>query len=458
MTEPNTSSTIAGKDKLHVPTLYPPDLAQLLLLKQQIQHYDQSNRLDLKQVQSKQLATLFEHAYRHSTFWHTRLSEAGYPTVQDPFKLLQSLPALTRTNLQQDFVALRARWEGLNEKQLITAQSSGSTGQPVRVEKEAGRYMCYYTATSLTEHEWQTRDPRKTIAILGSGMKPSVRKSWGNVYEMLGLFGKSEVRAAESGTLDDHLDWLADLKPSYLKCSPVLAMELARHAIEQQRQITLEQVISHWERIAPAHQYWVKRAFNAPIINRYSCEELGWLAISCPHQQLHVCSPNVLLEIVDDNNLPSPPGQPGRVLVTALQSFAMPLIRYELGDLAEWGDECSCGRPMPVIKTVWGRERHLIKRPDGKQIPMPFLGDEIGTIHVIKAFRFRQYRDKDIVLEVEAKRKLLPLEIEQLGEIVKRNGLNGFPFHVAEVESIQWPKQRKRDEFIRINTPWQGQL
>lgn len=458
MKDSDRSPSTADKGNLQVPGLHPPELAQLLLLKQQLQQYDRSSPSEVHQVQGQQLATLFAHAYRYSSFWHTRLTASGYTTKKDPFEVLASLPVLSRDNLQQDFFALRARWKGLNDKALITAQSSGSTGQPVRVEKEVSRYMCYYTATSLTEHEWQARDPRKTIAIIGSGMKPSRRKSWGSVYEMLGLFGDSEVRAAESGTLDDHLDWLSTLNPSYLKCSPVLAMELARRAIEQKRNINLEQVISHWERIAPAHHVWVKRAFNAPIINRYSCEELGWLAISCPHQQLHVCSPSVLLEIVDDNNRPSPPGQPGRVLVTALQSFVMPLIRYELGDLAEWGNPCACGRPMPVIKTVWGRERHLIQRPDGKQIPMPFLGDEIGTIHCIKAFRFRQYLDKDIVLEVEAERKLLPPEIQRLGDIIQRNGLSGFPFHVAEVQRINWPAKRKRDEFLRINKPWQGKL
>ncbi|GGG47904.1 hypothetical protein GCM10011403_01190 [Pseudohongiella nitratireducens] len=451
--------TAESASPLQVPTMYPPELAQLLLLKQQINNYEHSSPNNIRQVQEKQLAALFRHAHQYSQFWQNRLNSIDYQLIKDdPFKVLSALPVLSRNNLQQHFDSLKARWKSLEEKQIITAKSSGSTGEPVRVEKEVNRYMCYYTATSLLEHEWQQRNPRKTIAILGIGMTPAKRDSWGKVYEMLGMFGRSEIRAAESGTLDDHLDWLAALKPAYLKCSPVLAMELARRAIEQKRTITFDQVISHWERIAPAHQYWVKCAFAAPIINRYSCEELGWLAISCPQQHLHVCSPTVLLEIVDNNNQPCPPGQTGRVLVTALQSFAMPLIRYELGDLAEWGEPCSCGRPMPVLKKIWGRERHLIKRPDGKQIPMPFLGDEIGQLKSIRAFRFRQYAKKDIVLELEVTQKLTTSDIQQLTRIVNKNGLDCFPFHIAEVNRIDWPKQRKRDEFIRIDSPWQGNL
>ena len=453
--QPSTASATT----LQVPSMYPPDLAQLLLLKQQLQQYDRSSKTDIDEVQQKQLAALFAHAQRYSPFWRNRLDQANYGSLKEmPLQVLKTLPSLTRHTLQREFASLRGRWPGLDNQKIITAQSSGSTGEPVRVEKEANRYMSYYTATSLIEHEWQHRDPRKTIAVLGIGMTPTYRDSWGKVYQMLGLHGTSEVRAAESGTLDDHLDWLDELNPAYLKCSPVLAMELARRAIEQKRTIQLDQVISHWERVSPAHEYWVKRAFNSPIINRYSCEELGWLAISCPHRNLHVCSGTTLLEILDENDQPCPVGKTGRVLVTALQSFAMPLIRYELGDLAEWGESCTCGRPMPVIKTLWGRERHLITRPDGIQIPMPFLGDEIGQITPIKAFRFRQYAGQDIVLELEVTQKLSAAEIQQLARIVNKNGLDCFPLHIAEVDQITWPLQRKRDEFIRIDKPWQGKL
>lgn len=455
----DSSDTYSSSPKLSAPTLYPAELAQLLLLKQQCNRYEKSTLSEIQVVQEQQLAALFRHAARYSSFWHDRLTKAKYsPDTPSQRAFLGQLPTLSRTELQQYFDDIKARWPGLNETQLMTAQSSGSTGQPVRVEKEASSYMNYYTAISLIEHEWQQRDPRKKLAVLGTGMKPVTNKSWGQVYEMLGMKGVSEVRAAEAGTLTEHLDWLTTLNPAYLKCSPVLAMELAITAIEQNRNIQFDHVISHWERITPAHRYWVRRAFNAEIIDRYSCEELGWIATSCPEQHLHVCSPTVLLEIVNDDNQPCSPGQPGRVLVTALQSFAMPLIRYELGDLAEWGQDCPCGRPMPVLKKIWGRERHLIQRPDGTSIPMPFLGDQIGKIPIIRAFRFRQYADRDIVLEVESMQKLGEIEIRQLAEIIRQNGLGGMPFHIAEVDQIKWPAQRKREEFIRIAQPWQGKL
>jgi phenylacetate-coenzyme A ligase PaaK-like adenylate-forming protein len=70
-----------------------------------------------------------------------------------------------------------------------------------------------------------------------------------------------------------------------------------------------------------------------------------------------VQSESVLLEIVDDAGRACAPGRAGRVVVTSLHNFATPLIRYELGDLAEFGAPCACGRSLPVISRVLGRSR-----------------------------------------------------------------------------------------------------
>jgi phenylacetate-CoA ligase len=72
----------------------------------------------------------------------------------------------------------------------------------------------------------------------------------------------------------------------------------------------------------------VYRGLGSKIIDRYSCEETGYIALQCPrHNHLHVISPVTILEIIDESGNPCPPGKPGRVLVTGMQSFAMPLIR-----------------------------------------------------------------------------------------------------------------------------------
>ena len=91
----------------------------------------------------------------------------------------------------------------------------------------------------------------------------------------------------------------------------------------------------------------VRKGLGAKFIDRYSAEETGIIARQCPkHDHLHILSPIALVEIVDENDDPCSVGQPGRVLVTGMQSYGMPLIRYELGDIAEWG-----GRVIAVSRS-----------------------------------------------------------------------------------------------------------
>ncbi len=426
----------------------------MLMLHQQLQAFETASAQHLQFVQYTQLLTLLKHAAQHSSFWQQRLQIAGFDPsrsdAQHAADVFHRLPVLKRQTVQQQPEALRARWPGLDDKRIITSSSSGSTGIPVRVEKDSATYSPLYSAVSWQEGRWHQRDARQTIAVIGTGLQQASHGSWGSIYSAMGLRGRSEVRAAESASLQEHLDWLVQLRPAYLKCSPNLAAELAQCALDKGVTLPLKHIISQWERISPTHRKLCQQAFSAEIIDRYSCEEAGWLALACPQHSLHVCSATVLVEIVDQNNRRCAPGVPGRVLITPLQAFAMPLLRYELGDLAQWGDACSCGLPMPVIGQLWGRVRHMITRRDGRTIPMPFLGDEIGRLPAVRAFRIQQYDDGTLELLTETTKALTAEEREQLRAIFARNGLGDLPLRIFDQQKIAWGTGRKREEFVRV--------
>lgn len=424
------------------------------MLHQQLRAFETATPDDMLQAQHSQLLSLLKHAAKYSAFWQKQLHRVGFdPASSDVMAAVaafRQLPALNRQTIQEHSHALRARWPGFDERRIQVASSSGSTGVPVRVEKDSYTYMPLYSAISWQEGLWHDRDPRQTIAVIGVGQKPFSADSWGQLYDAMGLKGRSEVRPAESATLEQHLDWLLSLRPAYLKCSPNLAAELAQCALDRGVRLPLRHIISQWERIAPRHRQLCQQAFGAHIVDRYSCEEAGWLALECPHHSLHVTSASVLLEIVDDNNQPCPPGVLGRVLITPLQSFVMPLLRYELGDLAQWGAPCRCGMPMPVIGQLWGRVRQMIHTANGRRIPMPFLGDEIGRLPVVRGFRIQQYDDGTLELLVQSPRALGADEKAALTQIFSSNGLDGIPLLIRDQQHIDWGNTRKRAEFVRV--------
>lgn len=437
---------------------YAPHAAQMLLMTQQIRAHERLPADAQQALQSTQLHQLLCHAHKNSVFWRQRLEHAGFVPDgphTDSGAVLRRLPILTRGDLQQHFEAARARWPGLADDDIAVSTTSGSTGLPVRVEKAASLYAPVYSAIAWIDALWHQRDARQKIAVLGIGTTDGRQASWGQMYEALGLWGETVSRNLAAHPMNTHLAWLVEQEPAYLKCSPHVAAELAQQALDQGVALPLQQIIAQSERVTPRQRALCLQAFGARIIDRYSCEEAGWIALQCPeHDHLHVLSATALVEIVDNQGQPCPTGIPGRVLLTSLHSFAMPLIRYELGDLAEWGPPCSCGITLPVIARLRGRTRQQVQLPSGHTVPMPFLGDELGMIEPIRGFRVRQYLGGELEIQVEAARPLTDAEAQCIHDVFRRSGLGALPLFIREVAHIDWPAGPKREEFIRTEIPW----
>ena len=98
----------------------------------------------------------------------------------------------------------------------------------------------------------------------------------------------------------------------------------------------------------------------------YSAAEAGYLALQCPQQEhYHIQSESALVEVLDEAGNPCRPGETGTMVVTPLHNFAMPLIRYAIGDIAEVGAPCACGRGLPVLARLLGRVRQMLVLPSG---------------------------------------------------------------------------------------------
>jgi phenylacetate-CoA ligase len=108
----------------------------------------------------------------------------------------------------------------------------------------------------------------------------------------------------------------------------------------------------------------VAEQLNAKLFDVYSSEELGYMAIQCPVQnQYHVQSESLLLEVLREDGSSCALNEPGRIVVTSLLNYATPLIRYEIGDYGELAGPCSYGRDLPVLKTINGRVRNMLRHP-----------------------------------------------------------------------------------------------
>ena len=179
--------------------------------------------------------------------------------------------------------------------------------------------------------------------------------------------------------VDAQLQWLEQQDPAYLLTYPSNAAELARTSLARGVRLPgLLEVRTFGELLTAQVRESCRTAWGVGVTDGYSANEVGYLALQCPaHEHYHVQSEGVLIEVIDEQGGRCAPGQVGRVVVTVLHNFAMPLIRYEIGDYAEVGQPCPCGRGLPVLRRIVGRVRNMLVTADGKRYWPPL---KIGSL------------------------------------------------------------------------------
>ncbi len=321
----------------------------------------------LAERQGEQLHALLRHAYGSVPFYRERWRRL--PGAAD----LPQLPILSRRDLQTDFDSLKSAALPPEHGSAVEARTSGSTGTPVRVLKTAVQDL-FWRALTLRDHRWHGRDLSATLAVIRKGAGRGSRPSWGPATQGLVETGPCLTLDVDTDT-QAQLEWLQRHEPEYLLTYPSLVAELAALSLRRGVKLPrLRQVRTFGEALDPQTHALCREAWNVRLVDFYSSEEVGYLALQCPeHEHYHVQSENVIVEVVDESGSPCAPGESGRVLVTDLHNFATPLIRYEIGDYAEPGEPCSCGRGLPVLRRIVGRTRNMLMTASGRRY-WPSLG------------------------------------------------------------------------------------
>ena len=151
--------------------------------------------------------------------------------------------------------------------------------------------------------------------------------------------------------------------------------DLAQEADLQKANIQLDRMYAFGTHISDASREECLRVFGAPIMSVYNSREVYDIAHQCPNSSNHhVNWELMLLEVLDDEGRPCPPGKQGRCIVTPFYNTAQPLIRYDLGDQITLGENCSCGRTLQVISELNGRTFHMFRLLDGRKMSPRFHG------------------------------------------------------------------------------------
>jgi phenylacetate-CoA ligase len=421
------------------PALPTPRAARLAALLRQLDGSQWWSAEQHRAQQLRQAGALLQHAYRQLPFYRDRLAEAGFlPGKPVTPAVWARIPVLTRAELQQAGPALHSPEVPESHGGTYEISSSGSTGRPVRA-KGTALVQLVWNALTLREHLWHRRDFTGKLAAIralpdGVGLYPdgSRGRVWGRAMEGLFQTGPS-ASLSIAMRVDEQVDWLRRVQPDYLLTYPSALRELLLHCRDHDVVIPrLREVRTLSALLPPETRQLCREVWGLKVVDMYSTQENGYLALQCPeHEHYHAQSEAVLLEVLDETGEPCRPGEVGQVVVTPLMNFAMPMIRYAVGDLAEVGPPCPCGRGLPVLRRVLGRVRDMLVYPDGRR-GWPLMGDMYYTqIPEIRQFQVVQHAVDDIEIRVVADRRLTPAEEARLGEWLHQRSGHRFPTRVT---------------------------
>ena len=403
----------------------------------------------LGELQDEKLRRLVRHAYRNAPFYRQRMREAGLrPRDIRGRADLHKLPFLTKDDVRQNlYFDIRA--ENMDHRDVLRITTSGSTGRP---------FVCYADREQL-EFRWAAtlRAQEWTGYVFGD---PCVRL-W---HQTLGMSKSQAFKEKADAVMcnrmfvpifEQKVDGLERMLRMIEGHRPVLvdgyaeAFDfLARHLTEHGGLKHAPKAVMSSAQSLPQHSREViERAFGCRVYDKYGSREFSGIAYECDaHEGHHVVSEGYIVEILVDGR-PAEPGETGEVVITDLNNYAMPFLRYRIGDLAvAMADEpCSCGRGGVRMGEIHGRVQSIIQGTDGRYVPGTFFAHLLKDFeYAIERFQIVQDEPGAIRFRVVKGGRFSDDVLEEVLATIREHLGDDLPIDVQFVEKVEMVRTGKR--------------
>jgi len=332
---------------------------------------------------------------------------------------LARLPLLTKQHLFEHGQALHSRRLPTGESLAGASSSSGTTGAPAKVLHTAGslgmfamlrQRNCRWFRLDPMQSRVEVR-PRFDIARQPDGsVNPDgvvVRHRGWRFLEQYFETGP-EYGFNVSNPMPRQVAWLRELRPAYAMSYPGTFEEWLLESDGQCPADSLRALLGIGSQLTHSLRRQLERGFGIPIHMSYGLNEIGMVAVCCDAGRYHVNAEHCLVEITRADGEPCRPGEVGHVVVTGLRNFAMPLLRYDTGDLAEAVDgDCPCGRTLPAFGEIEGRFRRYAGLPQGtrekvRAVRLALEAMSAEELAFLRQYQLHQDADDQFTLRVRA--------------------------------------------------------
>jgi len=386
------------------------------------------------------MAALVTHAHDNVPFYRDRLACLFTSDGNLDLSRWSEIPIVTRAEAAVHAAAMRSPQLAPIHGPVDEILTSGSTGAPLVIASNQLTSIAANAAMTRMAQWWgvDTSRPLARIRIYRPDPPsyPEGRdaKGWSYASPEADRYDL-DLRVPP----EQQLEWLLRKRAPYLLTSPSNATALAYLANpEQARELAIGLVFSVAETVLPHTRQIVHERLGARMAAIYGCEEIGAIASQCPAAPgyYHIVVENALVEILNEDGSATAPGEVGQVVLTGFYNYAMPFIRYAIGDVAMTAQgPCSCGRTLPVIAQVVGRTRCAFAFEDGSRV-WPRNADAVA----IRAFiPYREFQ----MIQIDYRRiefRYVPDDPERQLDLVGLDALIRQTIHpTAEIIPVPLP-------------------
>ena len=393
----------------------------------------------IRDFQEARLRELIQHSYTNvpyyrSTFDRLGLKPADINSVED----LQKLPVLSKDIIRRNFPDNMIA-SNIPRKGLTLCHSGGSTGEPLPYYQDrqaiSWRFACLFRFWRWAGYELGKRWIRLDLIAHDTPAQ--------KMMDALGRCKFFRLSRMNQDTLRLSVERIRKYRPELIRGYASQVFLLAKYLKDNNiSDIKPVSIITTGDMLFPHYRQLIEEQFHCAVFDNYGGNSIV-ISSQCESGTHHIAAENIVLEFVKDDRVVRP-GQLGAVLVTDLSNYGMPFIRFKIGDLASPCQEvCKCGRGLPIMSPVIGRDTDIVVTPDGNYLVAYFFGRIFESMMSVDQFQVVQEAEDEIEVKIVNNNKFSNQDARYIEDAIRQGAGEKLKIRLNFVKDIPVPRSGK---------------
>jgi phenylacetate-CoA ligase len=362
---------------------------------QQLEKSQWWTRAQLLELQNKKLRAIIQHAYNNVPFYRRLFKQHDIrPEDIQEKKDLLILPVLTKEEIKKNISDMVAK--NIPSSRVMSAYSSGSTGAPLKYYLDKGSYSAGWAQTFRC-WSWAGYGIGDPYVKIGLEERSSIRKNLQDFLMNTQYVGFSGIHRTN---IRDIITQIRSFHPKIIRSNTDFIYPIAKMMEQEDLYYSGATVTTTASILFPHYRNLVEKQFNCRIMDAYGGEGTP-VSFQCEKgEHYHIAEEDVIVEFMKEDEYVAEE-EPGKIIITNLNNYAMPLIHYDLNDVGQFLEgTCSCGRNLPLMKSIEGRDNDIVKTASGELVPVHFFSYLFRDMPGVDQFQVIQERIDRIIFKI----------------------------------------------------------